>query len=144
MQVQILNLLKDLQQQRSLTYLFIAHDLAVVRYVCNRILVMYLGRIVESTTSSRLYLQPLHPYTKALLSAVPDVEKGLRERGQEEKSRIVLKGDVPSPMQPVSGCPFHTRCPFAQDTCREEVPALREVRLGHFAACHFAEELAYQ
>lgn len=142
-QVQILNLLKDLQQERNLTYLFIAHDLAVVRYVCTRIIVMYLGRIVETSPAERIYRQPLHPYTKALLSAVPDVDKGLRERDGEEQSRIVLTGDVPSPTQRASGCAFHTRCPVARDSCREEIPDLREVRLGHFAACHFAEELAH-
>ena len=134
--------MKELQEKRNLTYLFIAHDLGVVRYVCDRILVMYLGRIVETSTSSRLYVQPLHPYTKALMSAVPDVEKALRERGRPSKSRVVLSGDVPSPTVPVPGCLFHTRCPFVKDRCREETPRLREVRLGHFAACHFAEDLA--
>lgn len=141
-QVQILNLLQDLQEERGLTYLFIAHDLAVVRYVCTRILVMYLGRLVEAAPAARLYGQPLHPYTKALLSAVPDVDKGLRKRACPGQSRILLNGDVPSPRQRLPGCPFHPRCPSARDRCREEVPPLREIRLGRRVACHFAEELA--
>ena len=137
-QVQILNLLKDLQQQRQLAYLFVAHDLAVVRYVCDRIMVMYLGRIVESGTPDELFNQPSHPYTRALLSAVPDVDKGLKARASGS-TRTVLKGDVPSPTQVIPGCPFHTRCPIAQDRCRAEAPALRPIRPGQQAACHFAE-----
>lgn len=137
-QVQILNLLKDLQTQMQLSYLFVAHDLAVVRYVCDRIYVMYLGRIVESGTPEELFSSPKHPYTQALLSAVPDVDKGLRAR-QEGSKRIVLKGDVPSPTKVIPGCPFHPRCPMAESRCREEVPALREIAEGRRAACHFAE-----
>lgn len=138
-QVQILNLLKDLQKQRGLTYLFVAHDLAVVRYICDRVLVMYLGRIVESASSSRLYTNPSHPYTRALLAAVPDVDKGLKARGEERKS-VSLKGDVPSPMEEIKGCAFHTRCPFAKDICRHETPPLTSVGPGHEVACHFADD----
>ena len=133
-------MLKDLQQQRGLTYLFVAHDLAVVRYICDRVLVMYLGRIVESGSSSRLYDYPAHPYTQALLAAVPDVDKGLRARGMPRES-VALKGDVPSPMEKIEGCAFHTRCPFARDVCRTERPELKPIGPGHESACHFAEEL---
>jgi oligopeptide/dipeptide ABC transporter ATP-binding protein len=139
-QVQILNLLKDLQRDKHLTYVFVAHDLAVVRYLCTRILVMYLGRVVETSTAGPVYTHPLHPYTKALLSAVPDVQKGLAAR-QAGTVRAVLSGEVPEAAGEVKGCAFHPRCPFARDRCRMETPALREVRVGHSAACHFAEEL---
>lgn len=136
-QVQILNLMKDLQREMQLAYLFVAHDLAVVRYVCDRILVMYLGKIVESGTPDEILARPTHPYTQALLSAVPDVDKGLRSR-KEGSDRVVLKGDVPSPTKQISGCPFHPRCSMAQDRCRAEAPALREIRSGVWSACHFA------
>lgn len=137
-QVQILNLMKDLQQRMGLAYLFVAHDLAVVRYVCDRIYVMYLGRIVESGTPDTLFSRPAHPYTQALLSAVPDVDKGLRAR-RGGTDRVVLKGDVPSPVRRIDGCPFHPRCPVAQDRCRTEVPALRALTAEREAACHYAE-----
>ncbi len=137
-QVQILNLLKDLQRQHGLTYLFVAHDLAVVRYICDRILVMYLGRIVESGAAERLYARPAHPYTQALLTSVPDVDRGLQSRGSGRR-RAVLKGDVPSPSVEIKGCPFHTRCPHATDECRARTPSLRTVAPGHQVACHYAE-----
>ena len=136
-QVQILNLMKDLQQERGLSYLFVAHDLAVVRYVCDRILVMYLGEIVEEGTVDELFDDPRHPYTQALISAVPDVGKGLANRGQAG-GRIVLQGDVPSPMDRPSGCVFHPRCRYATDQCRQEVPPPLSVEGKHRARCHFA------
>jgi oligopeptide/dipeptide ABC transporter ATP-binding protein len=140
-QVQILNLMRDLQREQNLSYLFIAHDLAVVRYMCDRILVMYLGRIVESAPTEALYERPSHPYTEALLSAVPDVDKGLRAR-KEGSRRIVLKGDVPSPVDVIAGCPFHPRCHRAKDICGKEMPAAKAVGDGHVSVCHFAEALA--
>lgn len=136
-QVQILNLMKDLQKERGLAYLFIAHDLAVVRYVCSRVLVMYLGRIVESGPTQALFARPAHPYTEALLSAVPDVEGGLRAR-RTGTSRIVLKGDVPSPTARISGCPFHPRCPRAAEQCRSVVPPAVQLGDGRCSVCHFA------
>ncbi|MBX3746828.1 MAG: ATP-binding cassette domain-containing protein [Verrucomicrobiae bacterium] len=129
-QAQIVNLLQDLQQQRRLAYLFIAHDLAVVEHISRRILVMYLGRVVETAPARALCAHPLHPYTQALLSAVPVVDPDRKRR------RILLNGDLPSPIHPPSGCPFHPRCPLAEDRCRTELPALREHRPGHLAACH--------
>jgi len=140
-QVQILNLMKDLQGRMNLTYLFIAHDLAVVRYVCDRILVMYLGRIVESADIDDLFSRPAHPYTEALLSAVPDVDKGLRAR-REGSERIVLKGDVPSATERIPGCPFHPRCHRCEPVCAEKIPGRKPVGEGHFSACHFADRLA--
>jgi oligopeptide/dipeptide ABC transporter ATP-binding protein len=133
-QAQVLNLLSDLQQQRGLSYLFIAHDLAVVRQVAHRIAVMYLGHIVEQGSTDQLLSNPRHPYTVALLSAVPEPEPGV------SRSRIVLRGDLPSPSNPPSGCPFHTRCfhPAKNERCRTEVPPLRLVA-GTVAACHYAE-----
>lgn len=129
-QAQIINLFKKLQVSRGLTYLFISHDLSVVEHLCDRIGVMYLGSMVEMGTREDLFLRPLHPYTKALLSAVPiPVPKLKRER-------IVLKGDIPSPMNPPSGCKFHTRCPFAVERCSSEVPLFREIEKGHHVACH--------
>lgn len=134
-QSQILNLLKDLQEQYNLTYLFIAHDLSVVEHISDRVAVMYLGRIVELTDRDRLFKNPLHPYTKALLSAVPIPDPSAK------KNRIVLTGDIPSAANPPSGCTFHTRCPFAKDVCVEMTPEYRDYGNNHFVACHFAEEL---
>ena len=134
-QAQIINLLRDLQRQMSLTYLFIAHDLSVVEHISNRVAVMYLGRIVELAPSLALYRDPRHPYTVSLLSAIPSHDPDSR------KPRIVLKGDVPNPANPPSGCRFHPRCPMAQPVCSIEDPALREITPGHWSACHFAEEV---
>lgn len=137
-QVQILNLMKDLHDRMNLSYIFIAHDLAVVRYMCDRILVMYLGKIVESANAGDIFSNPAHPYTEALLSAVPDVEKGLKARHDKTGSdRIILKGDVPSATMRISGCPFHPRCHRMQEICREKVPDRKEVGDGHFSVCHF-------
>lgn len=129
-QAQIINLFSKLQQSRGLTYLFISHDLSVVEHLCSRIGVMYLGSMMETASRDELFKNPLHPYTKALLSAVPiPIPKLKRER-------IVLKGDIPSPVNPPSGCKFHTRCPFAQEVCRSEIPVFRDVGSNHFVACH--------
>ncbi|MGH7674330.1 MAG: ABC transporter ATP-binding protein [Gemmatimonadales bacterium] len=135
-QAQVLNLLADLRDRRGLTYLFIAHDLAVVRHIADEVAVMYLGRIVEQTRAAALYAGPRHPYTAALLSAIPVPDPAARRRP------IVIVGDPPSPANPPSGCPFHPRCPHPKknDRCRSERPALREVSPGHRAACHFAEQ----
>jgi peptide/nickel transport system ATP-binding protein/oligopeptide transport system ATP-binding protein len=131
-QAQIVNLMQDLQEQRRFSYLFIAHDLSVVRHIADRVAVMYLGRIVEIGPKAGVYDAPQHPYTQALLSAVPQPDP------DAAKTRIILKGDVPSPANVPRGCSFHTRCPIAQDVCRIDRPALREVAPGQFAACHFA------
>jgi peptide/nickel transport system ATP-binding protein len=130
-QAQIINLLMDLQDEYQLSYLFVAHDLAVVEHISHRVAVMYLGLIVEITDKTSLFEMPLHPYSEALLSAVP-VPKA-RARGRK---RVILSGDVPSPINPPPGCHFHTRCPYAMARCRHEVPALREVKPAHWAACH--------
>ncbi len=130
-QAQIINLLEDLQKTLGLTYLFIAHDLAVVRHISDRVVVMYLGRVMEIADRDRLYSEPLHPYTKALLNAVPIPDPEL----ERERARSVLGGEVPSPLDPPKGCVFHTRCPMATEECRESVPALREITPMHFAAC---------
>jgi len=132
-QAQIINLLQDLQREHGLAYLFIAHDLAVVEHISHRVVVMYLGKVVETAASKAVVTQPKHPYTQALLSAVPVVDP------DSKRQRIVLPGDVPSPINPPSGCPFHPRCPVAEARCKTEVPALREVSAGHFAACHLAK-----
>ncbi|MDE0409855.1 MAG: dipeptide ABC transporter ATP-binding protein [Alphaproteobacteria bacterium] len=130
-QAQIINLLMDLQDELKLSYLFVAHDLAVVEHISHRVAVMYLGRIVEITDKTSLFDTPLHPYTEALLSAVPMPKA--RARGRK---RVILEGDVPSPINPPSGCHFHSRCPYAMARCRSDVPVLREVQAGHWAACH--------
>ncbi len=131
-QAQIINLLEDLQREHGLAYLFVAHDLAVVEHISRRIMVMYLGRIVELGESRAVCRSPRHPYTQALVSAVPVVDPA------SKRKRIQLPGDLPSPIHPPSGCPFHPRCPMAKDQCRLEIPPLREVAPGHWAACHFA------
>jgi oligopeptide transport system ATP-binding protein len=130
-QSQILNLLEDLQREFGLTYLFIAHGLNVVRHISNRVGVMYLGVLVELADTDELYRKPLHPYTEALFSAIPVPNPTLK------RQRIILTGDVPSPVNPPSGCRFHTRCPIAQDRCRVEVPLLHDAGGGHWVACHF-------
>ncbi len=128
-QSQVINLLRDLQQRLGLTMLFISHDLAVVEYICDRVIVLYLGRIMEIAPSAALYARPLHPYTRALLSAIPSPDP------EAPRDRQILKGDIPSPADPPSGCVFRTRCPNALPACGEAVPALREMTPGHFKAC---------
>ena len=136
-QAQILNLLQDLQEELNLTYLFIAHDLSVVEHISHRVAVMYVGKIVELASTEKLFTNPLHPYTEALLSAVPKPDPRLRNTG----IRIRLEGEVADPSNPPSGCYFHPRCPYARDRCRHEEPAAREIGNEHWVACHFAEEL---
>lgn len=138
-QAQVINLLKKLQKDYNLTYLFIAHDLGVVRHISDRVIVMYLGKFVEIADKKSLFTNPQHPYTKALLSAIP--KKNPDEVGKE---RIILKGDVPSPIDPPTGCRFHTRCPFATEKCVNEIPELRQTENmaeGHVSACHYMEEI---
>ena len=132
-QAQIVNLLHDLQDDLGLTYLFVAHDLSVVRHVSDRIAVMYLGRIMELSSAEELYVKPIHPYTRALLAAIPIADP----RGSRARERVVIGGEPPSPVDPPSGCVFRTRCPRAQDICRREVPRLSEYAGRHLAACHF-------
>jgi peptide/nickel transport system ATP-binding protein len=137
-QAQILKLLRELQVQLGLSYLFVAHDLSVVENVSDYVSVMYLGQIVESAPTKELYTNPLMPYTEALMSAVPQPDP------KAKRKRIVLQGELPSPANPPSGCYFHTRCPYATDRCKAEAPALRQIKPGHFARCHYAEELNLQ
>jgi peptide/nickel transport system ATP-binding protein len=137
-QAQVVNLLEDLQNELNLTYLVIAHDLAVVRHIADTVGVMYLGALVEEAPSDDLYAEPLHPYTRALMSAVPVPDPLVEDR----RERILLAGDLPSPANPPAGCRFHTRCPWAQDTrCHDERPALREIFPAHRVACHWAEDI---
>lgn len=131
-QSQIINLLKDLQDDFGLTYLFISHDLSVVKFISDDVAVMYLGQIVEKGHKKQIFDNPLHPYTEALLSAVPSFDPTVRQN----KKRIILKGDIPSPANPPSGCRFHTRCQYASDVCKEKIPEYREIEDGHYAMCH--------
>ncbi|MFA5044099.1 MAG: ABC transporter ATP-binding protein [Kiritimatiellia bacterium] len=142
-QAQILNLLKDLQQARGLAYLFVAHDLAVVRYMCDRVLVMYAGRIVEAAGVEAIFAHPAHPYTQALLNAVPDIEKGLRARAAGA-SREIVKGEVPAATSGLAGCPFQPRCLYAKPLCLAQMPEERAVGPGHLSRCHFAGKLPTQ
>ena len=135
-QAQIINLLQDLQQQRGVAYLFVAHDLAVVERISRRVMVMYLGKVVELGPANAVVQTPRHPYTQALVSAVPEIDE------QTQRARIILSGEMPSPMDPPAGCPFHPRCPMAEGRCKEEIPLLREITSRHWAACHFADRNA--
>jgi peptide/nickel transport system ATP-binding protein/oligopeptide transport system ATP-binding protein len=134
-QSQILNLLRSLSEEFGLTYLFIAHNLSVVEHISDRVAVMYLGKIVELANREDLYRNPLHPYTQALLSAIP------LPKPRSKRQRVVLRGEIPSPLNPPTGCRFHTRCPFAMDICKHEEPAFEEKERGHWAACHFVESV---
>lgn len=134
-QAQILNLLKDLQRKLGLTYLFIAHDLATVAYICDRVAVMYLGQIVELADTAKLYYTPKHPYSEALMSAIPDIDP------DQQMTPVLLTGERPNPADPPSGCRFHTRCRYAEQKCRTTQPALREIGSGHFVSCHYADTL---
>ena len=135
-QADILNLLKSLQSQLGLTFMFISHDLSVVAHICDHVAVMYLGTLVESAPTRKLFSNPLHPYTKALLSSIPSLDPDDSKKAQK------LEGEIPSPTNPPSGCKFHTRCIFAEDQCRREVPEWRELSQNHAVACHFAEKLS--
>lgn len=135
-QAQVLNLLKKLQREHQLTYLFISHDLGVVRHISDRVMVMYLGTVVEIADKNKLFQHPLHPYTQALLSAIPVPNR------KDRREKIVLKGDIPSPIDPPGSCRFHTRCPFSRERCRTDVPELRAYGQGQLAACHFIEDWA--
>ena len=136
-QAQVINMFDELQEQMNLTYLFIAHDLLVVRHISDRIAVMYLGRMVELADSKEIYDRPLHPYTKSLMSAVPVPDPKIAR----ENKRIILSGDIPSPLNAPSGCPFRTRCPHATDACAESMPEFKEVASGHFVACHNLDQI---
>ena len=136
-QAQVINMFDELQEKLNLTYLFIAHDLLVVRHISDRIAVMYLGHLVELADAHEIYDRPLHPYTKALMSAVPVPDPKIARANK----RIPLIGEIPSPLNAPSGCPFHTRCPYATDACKESMPGLREIETGRFAACHRIEEI---
>ncbi len=136
-QAQVLNLMKRLQEDLNLTYIFIAHDLGVVRHISDRVGVMYLGKMVELSNSEELYANPLHPYTQALLSAVPVPDPGF------ERDQILLKGDIPSPADPPTGCTFHTRCPLAIELCKQQVPQFLEVKSGHYVACHLVNDTSH-
>ncbi len=136
-QAQVINMFDDLQDRLGLTYLFIAHDLLVVRHISDRIAVMYLGKMVELADADTIYNRPLHPYSKSLLSSVPLPDPKAARANQ----RIVLHGDIPSPLNAPSGCPFRTRCPYAKEECAASMPEFKEVETGHFVACHFAEEI---
>ncbi len=136
-QAQVINMFDELQSEMDLTYLFIAHDLLVVRHISNRIAVMYLGKLVELADAKEIYNHPLHPYSKSLMSAVPVPDPKVARANQ----RVVLHGDIPSPLNAPSGCPFRTRCPHACEACAESMPALKELSSGHFVACHRAEEI---
>ena len=135
-QSQVVNMLEDLQEQLGLTYLFIAHDISVVRHISNRIGVMYIGNMVQLAESYELYRNPIHPYTKTLMSAVP-IPDPVVTRSRE---RLILEGDIPSPINPPSGCKFHTRCPYATERCKQETPVFKDYGGGHFAACHLLEK----
>jgi oligopeptide transport system ATP-binding protein len=138
-QAQVMNLLIQLQQTRKLTYIFIAHDLSMVRYISKNILVMYLGSQMEFGPSNDVYRRPLHPYTKALFSAIPVPNP----RIEQKRQRILLEGEIPSPINLPQGCKFSTRCKYVQDICRTELPKTEEIRPGHYCACHFARTLQY-
>jgi peptide/nickel transport system ATP-binding protein/oligopeptide transport system ATP-binding protein len=133
-QAQVLNILRELQQNFGLTYLFVAHNLAVVEHISDRVAVMYLGKVVELANRKELFSKPLHPYTRALMSAIPIPNPRVK------RERIILEGDVPSPLNPPSGCRFHPRCPYAEERCSIEEPAFREIKPNHWVACHFAED----
>lgn len=134
-QAQIINLLVKLQKEKGFTYMFISHDLSVVEHICNRVGVMYLGNMIELADKEELFSNPMHPYTKALLSAIPVPDPTIK------RERIILQGDLPSPANPPKGCKFHTRCPYATDICKEKEPEYREIKKGHFVACHKATEV---
>lgn len=137
---QILNLLQDLQEELQLTYLFVSHDLSVIEYLCDRVVVMYVGKIVEIAPTDEIFADPQHPYTEALLSAVPKPDP----RARRQRQRIVLEGDVADPANPPTGCYFHPRCRYAKARCSSEAPSLRQISPGHYAACHYSEELRLQ